>query len=45
MTTIIEVIYEQGVLRLKELLAVADGEVIEVTTGTRGRKIAGSHQL
>ncbi len=43
MTTIVEAIYEQGVLRLKEPLAVADGERVEVTTGTRERKIFVSH--
>ncbi|MFN2456069.1 MAG: antitoxin family protein [Pyrinomonadaceae bacterium] len=34
MTTTIEAIYEQGVLRLKEPLAIADGEVVEVTITT-----------
>lgn len=35
MATIVEAIYEQGVLRLKEPLAVPDGETVEVTIRTR----------
>lgn len=35
MTTSVEAIYEQGVLRLKEPLALADGAVVEVTITTR----------
>lgn len=35
METIIEAIYEQGVLHLREPLDVADGETVEVTIRTR----------
>jgi predicted DNA-binding antitoxin AbrB/MazE fold protein len=34
MTTTIEAIYERGVLRLKEPVALADGTVVEVTITT-----------
>jgi predicted DNA-binding antitoxin AbrB/MazE fold protein len=34
MTTTIEAVYERGVLRLKEPVALADGTVVEVTITT-----------
>lgn len=34
MTTTIEAVYERGVLRLKEPIALADGTIVEVTITT-----------
>jgi len=34
MTTTIEAVYERGVLRLKEPVALADGTIVEVTITT-----------
>ncbi|MEK6407186.1 MAG: antitoxin family protein [Acidobacteriota bacterium] len=34
MTTTIEAVYERGVLRLKEPVALADGTIVEVTIRT-----------
>ncbi len=40
MTTTIEAVYEQGILRLKEPLALAEGATVEVTITTREKSSA-----
>jgi len=40
MTTSVEAIYEQGVLRLKEPVALAEGTIVEVTITTREEQTA-----